>query len=146
MKKIINFGKIAYATNSKNNKVTVEVKLRGKDKPVLSICGNIWDSTCTDIICGGQCLDELLPYFKTNTKFTEVYRLWKLYHLNDMHAGTEAQEELLKKYNIYEYNQACELLKKHGLYEDHGYRYGSGWLYRAIPAEDLEAIYKLLEN
>lgn len=146
MKKVFNFGKIAYDGNGKINTVTVEVELRGDDKPVLSICGNIWNSTCTDILCGGQCLDKLLPHFKNNTKFKEIYRLWKLYHLNDMHAGTEAQEELLKKYNTRGYAKACELLKKYNLYEDKGYRYGSAWLYRPIPENDLKKIIEIIEG
>lgn len=146
MKKVISFGKIAYNENEKVNKVTIEIELEGDEKPVLSICGNIWNSKCTDTVCCGQCLDDLLPHFKNNTKFKEIYRLWKLYHLNDMHAGTEAQEELLKKYNIYEYGKACELLKKYNLYEDKGYCYGSAWLYRPIPENDLKKIIEIIEE
>ena len=146
MEKVFDFGKIAYDGNRKINKVTIKIELKGDEKPVLSICGNIWNSRGTDIVCGGQCLDDLLPYFRNNTKFTEIYRLWKLYHLNDMHAGTEVQEELLKKYNTYEYGKACKLLKKHNLYEDKGYRYGSAWLYRPIPENDLKKIIEIIEE
>lgn len=146
MKKIIDFGKVAYGGNKKDNKITIEIELRGDEKPVLSICGNIWNSNNTDVLCAGQCLDELQEYLIDNWKFTEIYRLWKLYHLNDMHAGTEAQEKLLKKYNITDYKEACDLLKKHNLYEDNGYRYGSGWLYREIPSEDIAKIKEIIKS
>lgn len=146
MKKVVNFGKIAYNSNKKVNEVTIEIELRGEERPVLSIYGEVWNATHTDLATFGQCLDELQKYFKNNWKFMEIYRLWKLYHLNDLHAGTIAQEELLKKYGIYNYEEACDLLKKHNLYEDNGYRYGSGWLYREIPCEDLARIKEIIET
>lgn len=146
MKKVLNFGNIAYDGGKKVNAVTIEIELKGDEKPVLSICGNIYNSTGTDIVCGGQCLDDLLPYFKNNAKFAEIYRLWKLYHLNDMHAGTEAQEELLKRYNVSKYDEACKLLAENNLYNDNGYIYGSGWLYRSIPENDLNKIIEIIEE
>ena len=146
MKKIIDFGKIAYSGNRKINAVTIEVELSEDEKPVLSISGDVLNSRGTDDVICGQCLDELLPYFKNNAKFKEIYRLWKLYHLNNLHAGTEAQENLLKEHHVTNYQEACDLLKKHHLYKDNGYRYGSGWLYRSIPENDLKKIIEIIEE
>ena len=146
MKKVISFGKIAYNSNKKANEVTIEIELRGDKQPVLSICGNVWNCRHTDIVMGGQCLNELQKYFTNNWKFMEIYRLWNLYHLNDLHAGTIAQEKLLKEYGIHDYKEACDLLEKHNLYEDNGYRYGSDWLYREIPGEDLARIKEIIET
>ena len=88
MKNTISFGKYAIYSNKKINEVTVSIELREKDnKPVLSICGNVWNIRHTDILMGGQCLDELAKYIDCPL-FKEIYRLWKNYHLNDMHAGT----------------------------------------------------------
>lgn len=146
MKKVISFGKIAYNSNKKENEVIIEIILGGEERPTLSICGEVWDKRHNDTIMCGQCLDELQGYFIDNWKFMEIYRLWNLYHLNNFHAGTIAQEELLKKYGIYDYKEACDLLKEHNLYEDNGYRYGSGWLYREIPSEDLAKIREIIET
>lgn len=144
MKKTINFGKIDFChTGRKINSVDVEIELRGpEDKPVLSICGEVWNMRHADCETAGQCLDELLPFFKNNEKFVEIHRLWKLYHLNDMHAGDKAQEDYLRDHleGRYDYDTACELLKQAGLYEHDGYKYGYGWIYEPIPEDDLKII------
>lgn len=64
--------------------------------------------------------------------------IWNRYHLNDMHAGTIAQEncidDYLKKWgDRYDYNLACEILEASGLLYDDGYKYGSAWLFRPVP-------------
>lgn len=96
MKKTFNFGKIDYFTKGKKTSlanVTIEYKEKG-DKKVFSASGDIWQSNHRDILCGGQCLDELNKYLKGDETFDKIYRLWKLYHLNDMHAECEHQREL----------------------------------------------------
>lgn len=48
------------------------------------------------------------------------------------------------------YTVDCELLKRHGLYEvevdGKPYKYGQGWLYRAIPENDLNKIRTILDK
>lgn len=48
------------------------------------------------------------------------------------------------------YSVDCELLKRHGLYEvevdGKPYKYGHGWLYRAIPESDLNKIRAILDK
>lgn len=92
MKKVFNFGKIDYnGTGARRNLVTVEVEYRNEDgRDVFSACGNIWNARHTDIICGGQCLDTIAEYIKTPL-FNEILRLWKQYHLNEMHPECEHQ-------------------------------------------------------
>ena len=151
MRKVISFGKVDfYGTGRRINEVTVEVELREKEngEKVLSICGNVWNAKHTDIVCGGQCLEELNEIVHAPL-IHKLYRLWKLYHLNDMHAGTEAQEKLLeetKDIHHYDYSKEKEILQEHNLLVDNGYQYGTAWLYRAIPEEDLQEIYKILER
>lgn len=147
-KKTISFGKIDfYGTGRKINAADVEIELRdSKNGPELAICGNVWNARHTDIVSGGQNLDEMAKYIKS-AKFKEIHRLWKLYHLNSMHAGTEAQDKIVNEHfkdSRYDYDEACRVLKEAGLYEDNGYRYGSGWLYREIPNEDLKKIEELM--
>lgn len=99
----------------------------------------------------GQCLDEAQKELNIkNPVMTEIVRLWKLYHLNDMRAGTPAQEKAVKEYlknndcNNYSYDKICKYLETKGLLVHNGYRYGTAWLKEEIPAEDLQAIEKLL--
>jgi hypothetical protein len=148
-RKTFSFGKIDYnGSGRKNCLVTLEVELKVKeDKKVFTVCGNIWNPRETDIYSGGQNLDDIAEYIHIPL-FKKIYRLWKLYHLNDMNSGTLAQDEALKncqyKNNRYDYSEACEYLKSVNLYDDNGYKYGHSWLYRAIPEEDLKDIESIL--
>ena len=147
----IDLGKIAYYSKRKIHPVTVEVSLSLGNKPCFSVCGNIWNSKKTDILCGGQCLDTIAEYIDTPL-FNEIYRLWKAYHLNDMHSGTEEQEAELDRWHSgsdrYSYEDDVKHLKDVNLYEvqydGKPYKYGSGWLYRPIPEDDLSIIKKII--
>ena len=141
-KTTFNFGKVdAYGTGRKLNEITVEAQIKDG---VFTASGNVWNSKHTDIISGGQNLDELKGYLKGNKEFENVYNMWKKYHLNDMHAGTVKQEEALNKkfggVNANKYEEQVDYLKSVGLYEDEGYKYGTGWLKRDIPEEDMKNI------
>lgn len=173
MKATLNFGKVAYMSEKKNNPVDVTIELRScggqetftidpvsREKTItgktpeyieLSICGNIWNHLHTDIYCGGQCLDTIAKYIHT-PEFKEIYKLWKRYHLNGMHAGTPEQEAAIKEWeaegNRYEYTAVCDMLKARGLYEvnftglttgrrynNEPYKYGHGWIIEELPGE-----------
>jgi hypothetical protein len=154
MKRTFDFGKIDLnRTGRRINRVTIDVRLEDNShgKEVFAASASIWNSRETDIICGGQCLDELVPFLKRNRKFMEIHRLWKKHHLNDAHAGTETQELVLRVAHDltgtrFAYETDCAILEKYGLLEDNGYKYGSGWLYREIPEADRESIIRLIEE
>lgn len=96
LKRTFSFGKVDYLGHGcKNCAVEVEMEYRdkGDGKKELSICGDIWNSRHTDIYCGGQCLDTIAEYIHSPL-FKKLYRLWKLYHLNGMHAECVHQHEL----------------------------------------------------
>ena len=155
MQKTFKFDKVAYTSTRRVNSPEVEMRLDYKDsdmsKPVLSICGELWNSRHTDIVMGGQCLDEMAKFdsLSCNPLFRKLHRLWKAHHLNDMCAGTIKQENALndaKKsgIKIHSYDDSCKYLESIGLLEDDGYKYGTKWLYRAIPEDDLNEIKSLL--
>lgn len=186
MKKTIEFGKIDYNHSGRRNcLVTIDIEIRqrggektftidpktkeriytGKTTPIyneLSICGNIWNPRHTDIYCSGQCLDTIAEYIHTPL-FKELYKYWKLYHLNGMHAGTPEQEKAIAEWkasgNKYEYNAVCEYLKRIGLYEvkytgfsvgkyynEELYKYGHGWIVQALPADVLDRIIEIINE
>ena len=152
MTNTIQFGKIDYyGKGRKVNAVDVKIELRynANGKPVLSICGDIWNAKHTDLCNCGQNLDTIREYIHSN-EFEKVYRLWKLYHLNDMHAGTPKQEKALKDAGLTRYattyKECCDYLESIGLFDDGGIKFGYRWNYEEIPAEDLKLIEELINS
>ena len=130
----------------KIQKYSIALELELKQKPeweVLSIVGTIHE--WRKFISAGQCrraISEIASEYWTREQWHEIYKIlkrWKNYHLNDMHPWTVAQEQALEGKD-FNYSQACEYLKSINLYEDNWYKYGHSWLFRAIPAEELEEI------
>lgn len=135
----------------KGNRFYIEAELRENEKgqPVFSACGHSTYSNGKGYMMGGQCLNVMYKYAKVNPTFKKLYRLWKLHHLSDMHAGTPKQEELVHEYvktHKYDYTEVCKFLEENNLLYDNDYKYGSGWLYHPIPQEDLKEIKELLAN
>lgn len=147
-----NFGKIAYWGKRKDNAVEVQITLYEKTEgPAFTASASIWNARKSDIVCAGQCLDTLLPYFKNNATFMKIFGLWKRYHLNDLNVGTPKQEEALRECGKQSasYDEQLEALRGLGLStvtlpDGTSYTYGHGWLYRPIPAECLADIEQLL--
>lgn len=167
MKRTIEFGKIDYNNvGRKVNLVTVEMSLKNSTDgfPAFSASVFIWNARHTDILAGGQMLDQIVRVPENNELFQEIKKLWKAYHLNDMHAGTRAQESALTKAKLmnkkhWNYQEQVDYLKRKGLYEveltpiekkynpryaSKPYKYGSGWLYRPIPTKDLSKIKRII--
>lgn len=108
MKRKFDFGCIDFEGRGKAlNRVTVEMEYKEiRDKKRFSVCADVWNGRHSDIVAGGQCLDTIAPYIK-NPLYSEILRLWELYHLNDMHPECEHQralgwlDEAKKNVNIY---------------------------------------------
>ena len=165
-RRTIAFGKIACYGKRKENLVEIEMELRENSDghPVFTACGNVWNRTHTDILMGGQCLDEIGHVPVNDGLFQEIVGLWQRYHLNDLNAGTQAQTAEIERAGLNwraDYAGVSEHLKKAGLFEaelteeekrwnpryaDRPYRYGSGWLYHPIPEGDLARIREIIEK
>ena len=100
----------------------------------------------------GQCreyLDDL-----TNTRpgldIAELARIWDRWHLNDMRAGSPAQEAWLRDNGRrgHDYSDTCARLAEAGLNPDPttGYRYGSAWLSEPLPDDVVAFIDALPDN
>lgn len=156
MKRTIGFGKIDFdGCGRKVNEVTVDIELSSGDKPVLSIDASVWNNQKTDVVACGQCFDRLLPFFRDDKVFKELFRLWCKCHLNDMHFGTPEQENWLMSHgfgkpNANDYDKHCEALKNAGLYEikveGKPFKYGHEWLYWPIEASDMASILSLIND
>lgn len=138
MEKLIVLGWAKFPNETRRHKITAYVELRVNEqgKAVLSIFGEIKGRAY------GQCLDDIKKYaVEKRQNFDEILEVWEAWHLNDVHAGTEKQEQALKQMEIDNFDDACEFLKEKGLYIDNSYRYGSKWLYRPIPESVLDKIF-----
>jgi len=153
----IDFGTINLHGTGKRYRATVKMELREEKKGPVFCCGAyIKTANGNGIHICGQCLDDINKHRKElrDTKLWDtIYRLWKEYHLNDMHAGTKEQEAEVNKYleetgKVYDYIDVCNHLKDVGLYEvqvnGNPYRYGSSWLYWEIPEDDLNLIKSII--
>lgn len=104
-------------------------------------------SNCQQGVAIGQYRDRVPP--QQLGDFDRLMQIWNDYHLNDLTAGTFAQEEALKEWkknHKYDYDAACKHLEEINLLVDNEYRYGSGWLCKPIPTEDIAFVQALLEK
>ena len=158
MKKTISFGKIDLnGKGCKINYVTVEMELKhDKDnKPCFSASVDVWNSRHTDLEMFGQCLDDLVPFFKDNELYMEIVGLWQRNHLNNLTPGTPEQMRCLAEHKdeINEddgwYTKELNLLEKYNLdvvdLDGEPYKYGTKWLTRDISEEDLKAIERIMK-
>lgn len=92
MKRKFDFGCIDYeGKGTARNRVTVEMEYKTEgDKKRFSVSASVWNVRHSDIVAGGQCLDTIAPYID-NPVYSEILRLWELYHLNNMHPECEHQ-------------------------------------------------------
>ena len=89
--------------------------------------------------------------YKNHKAFKTIYRIWKLYHLNDMQAGSPQQTAYLNTLTRPEgadcYTWECSKLAEVDLYIDNSYlvdgkpyKYGTRWLKSELPMEVIKEI------
>ena len=126
MKKTYYFNKIAAYGKNKVNAVEVTIGLSGDEgRPVFTASGSVWNATHTDIVMGGQCLDDLNNYnsIKSNPTFQKILTLWRKYHLNDMHPECEHQralgweEKAEEQVNIYTFTMDADTIRAQKILE-----------------------------
>lgn len=108
-----------------------------------------------NLVCCGQCDDEIreiVPMINNpeeRKQWEWVLDMWKKYHLNDLHAWTPKQEAFLKELHSdgssYDYTKDCEALADAGILVCNWYKYWTAWLFRKIPARDLNKIINFIK-
>jgi len=88
-KRVFSFGKVAYYGKRKINEVTLEVTLYADRNgyPEFTVCADVWNNLHTDIVAGGQMIDDLynqFPRFRYNTIYKTIKELWEKYHCKDV--------------------------------------------------------------
>ena len=127
----------------------------------FTMSATIWNRLGTDCIQAGQCLDEIRRLYRFNPLVKEMVEVWKLWHLNDMNAGTPRQEAYLKGYrqafldthnhemDSWSYDTRLDILEKAGLSPDphhENYVYGTAWLHTVLPQDVIDKVKSWMER
>lgn len=124
----------------------------------FSMCGSP-----TKAHSGDQGIEDIVAKYRSRVPqdkledFDRLIEMWRKYHLNDMCTGTDKQSEVLEKEQSkaeqigvqsygFTYEVKCKILKSHGLLFDRGYEYGTRWLIKPIPEDDLKFIHRICEE
>ena len=98
-KRTFSFGKIAYCGKRKINEVVLEITLRNWSGYLdFTVCVDVWNNLHTDIVAGGQMIDDLyneFPVLRANILYETIMRLWEKYHLKDVSNISAEDRELI---------------------------------------------------
>ena len=99
MRKVYSFGKVAYNGKRKINEVTLEIELRDwNGYPQFSAHAKVWNNIHTDIVAGGQMIDDLYNRFavlRLSVLYKTIMQLWEKYHLHNISNIPEEGKELI---------------------------------------------------
>lgn len=158
MKKIVRIGKYDNTQRS----LFCEINFKDGKLSITGVEGPMRNGdchgACGQIVMHEWNITEYAPGW--DAARVEMFRsLWERWHLNDMVAGSPAQEEFLRanpvtyKYPENHYDKACEALAAAGLQPDPNhihngkpYRYGSAWLCEELPEYVIEFLASLPET
>lgn len=138
--------------NLEDNKIKVEMELKETAKGLCFSCVGEVYGIKTGQFNAGQCEERINEILAGDKLWDEIYIFWKKYHLNDMRAGTPAQEEFLKKNRNEDSNYESDkkILEENNLLIDNHngkpYQYGSAWLFQEIPSDDLKRIKEIISG
>ena len=92
--RIFSFGKVDYnyypgKKRRRINEICLEITLYADRNgyPEFTACADVWNNLHTDIVAGGQMIDELynqFPRFHSNTIYKTIKELWEKYHCKDV--------------------------------------------------------------
>lgn len=128
---------------SKGNSKTIDLEPAPKEFYTFSVDGSIGQDQF------GQCQDSISPLlvkhrvFLENDDIAQIMQFWHRWHLNDMNAGTRDQQRFACHKD---YDANCQELRKLGMYEDRGYKYGHAWLVELIPDDVVKEMKELLKK
>ena len=97
--RVFSFGKIAYNSKRKINEVTLEIELRDwNGYPEFTACVSIWNNIHSDIVAGGQMIDDLyneFERFRGSILYKTIMQLWEKYHCKNISNIPAEDKELI---------------------------------------------------
>lgn len=115
-----------------------------KNYNTLAISWEIWKNGVMEH--GGQSQDTVKEIAPMNDMIKLILEMRRKYHLNDCVPGTKKQIDYLEKYHpdVTDYDEICKILTEANLNND--YKYGSEWLVKNIPQEELDYFLKMCDE
>ena len=112
-----------------------------KNYNTLAISWEIWKNGVMEH--GGQSQDTVKEIAPMNDMIKLILKMQRKYHLNYCIPGTKKQIDYLEKYHpdVTDYDEICKILTEANLNND--YKYGSKWLVKNIPQEELDYFLKM---
>jgi len=104
--------------------------------------------------CRGGCgqVHEKAEHINREPFYARLMKIWERWHLNDLCAGSPAQEMWLRDHPVTaaypesHYEKASDALTAAGLNPDPnagGYEYGSAWLHEDVPQDVIDWLFAL---
>jgi hypothetical protein len=124
---------VSLGFDHRENGVTVQHEPIG-EYLALTVSATVWSTRARrgDCHTAGQCVDELLGVEPggalTVTEITDLVKVWREWHLNDMQAGCVHQTPDPDM-------SMAERLKSVPPCPETGYKYGHAWLVKPLPTE-----------
>lgn len=151
--------KIVYIGSSRDGGVFCCIKFDGQNLSITGVIGPRSNGdcrgSCGQIVMSDWEVKEYAPGWSADL-VSQFRAIWKKWHLNDMTAGSPAQEAFLAAnppvyaYPVSHYEVACKALESAGLNPDPTYihkgmpyKYGTAWLLVAVPAEVIQFLESL---
>lgn len=102
MTKTVNFGKVdGYDNGRRTCAVDVEFGFREFEgqEPYFTACASVWNNLHTDIIWGGQCVDEISKWLsvRNHPLYANIRKMWELYHLKKYSEIPETDRVFIEK-------------------------------------------------
>lgn len=133
--------KIVRVGKCREDDVYCKIEIKNGKLSISGVIGPLANGNCSgpagQIIMSDWAISEYAPGW--SKELEQAFRdVWHRWHLNDMKAGTPAQEAELRKYEFpgaptSYYTWAKGIIETAGLQPDNGYYYGSSWLTEALP-------------
>lgn len=97
--RVFSFGKIAYNGKRKINEVTLEIELIDwNGYPEFTACVSVWNNIHSDIVAGGQMIDDLyneFARFRCSILYKTIKQLWEKYHRKNISDIPAEDKELI---------------------------------------------------
>ena len=127
MRKVYSFGKVAYNGKRKINEVTLEIELRDwNGYPEFTACAKVWNNIHTDIVAGGQMIDDLYNEFavlRLSVVYKTIMQLWEKYHLRNISNIPAEDKELVDLlFSDKDRKEIVEILKSKKQHKDNLWR------------------------
>lgn len=144
-----NFKSTHYLGNASGASIYIGITFENDN---LRISGVVRPTSYGNCYACGQINDYLKDINKLDSNWTvgmitKLSEIWSEWHLNDLNSGTEKQMKWIDNNSPdnRDYKHLLKIMPPDILVDD-GYKYGSGWIHKEVPADVVEWLKNLPET